>query len=263
MPIHTDHSQPKITMRVLIIGGSGSIGEAVLHVLVAQGNTVFALCRTPETVAMAKKAGATPVMGDIRQPYEWTRCLQAMDAVVYAASTWDDDMDAVDNAVVTTLLDGLKTTDSSKALIYTGGCWHYGTTGSTVATEKTSFSPISSFSESIGLMNTVLSQPNVRGMVIHPAMVYEHRGGVFERMYADIENLGYVRIFGHRKVHWPLVHRVDLAQLYSLMLQHGKAGDVFNASANDGVAVGDIANAISTSVGCVREPVVVDVSNAV
>ena len=93
-------------------------------------------------------------------------------------------------------------------------------------------------------------------------MVYEQRGGVFEGMYEDIRTLGHVRVFGSLSIRWPLIHSQDLAQVYALMLQKGCAGDVFNASTIDGVAVGDIARAISASTGHPEEPVVYAIEQA-
>lgn len=249
-------------MRVLVLGGSGSIGGAVLDVLINNGCDVYALSRSSETESQMRSAGATPVRGDIREPNRWIDCLQNVDAVIHAASTWGDDMDAVDRKVVTTVLEGLKTPDSSKALIYTGGCWLYGDTGDHIATENSPLSPIPSFSTTIESMKMVLTDSNVRGMVIHPAMVYERGGGVFEQMYKDIKTLGYARIFGNARVRWPLIHRLDLAQVYSLMLQKGKAGDVFNASAIDGVAIGDIAESITANTNSKSPPIVCDISLA-
>jgi len=250
-------------MRVLVLGGSGSIGRAVLDALVEKGCDVCALSRSGQTAAQVLKAGATPIRGDIRQPEEWTDCLTGVDVVIHAAATWTDDMDVVDQMLVTALLEGLETPDSAKTLIYTGGCWLYGDTGDAIATENSPLHSIPRNMSTINSMKKVLRAPNVRGMVIHPAMVYERAGGVFERMYEDIEELGYVRIFGSHRTRWPLVHKHDLAQLYLLMLQNGDAGDVFNAAAIDGVAVGDIAIAISTSSQSGSVPMVFDISHAI
>lgn len=249
-------------MRVFILGGTGSIGGAVLSTLIEQKHDVWALHRSSVSARKIRAAGATPVTGDIRSPEQWIDSLDNVDAVIHAAATWDDDMDAVDQALVTTLLTALRTPDSSKTLIYTGGCWLYGNTGDVVATEQTPMISAPGYSTTIDTMNKVLVDAHVRGMVIHPAMVYEHRGGVFAGMYQDIKTFGHVRVFGNLNVRWPLVHSQDLAQVYALMLQRAKSGDVFNASVMDGIAIGDIARAISSSAGIVCDPVVYSVEQA-
>lgn len=249
-------------MRVLILGGSGFVGSAVLKRLVQQGCDVYALSRTANTATQMHNAGATPITGDIRQPEGWIDCVQNVDAVVHAAATWTQDMGFVDQTVVTALLKALRTADGSKALIYTGGCWLYGNTGNVIATESAPLNPLASDRSTVGLIEKVLSDSYVRGVVIHPAMVYARAGGVFERMYDDIDEYGYVRVFGSARVRWPLIHRDDLAQLYSLVLLHAHAGDVFNASAIDGVAIGDIATAISVSTQSDSAPMVFTISHA-
>lgn len=249
-------------MRVLILGGTGSIGGAVLAALVKEQHDVFALSRSTKAASKIRKAGATPIPGDIRNPKEWLSYIKDVDAVVHAACTWTDDMDSVDQALVATLLDALHTPEASKALIYTGGCWFYGNTGDVVATELTPMSPGAGFTSAMDAIHKVLVNSNVRGMVIHPAMVYEHRGGVFQGMYEDIKKHGHVRVFGGFDVRWPLIHRDDLAQVYALMLDKGEAGDVFNASAIDGVAVGAIARAISAIAGNGCDPIIYNVEQA-
>ncbi|MFK7996767.1 MAG: NAD-dependent epimerase/dehydratase family protein [Granulosicoccus sp.] len=249
-------------MHVLVLGGTGSIGAAIVDELIKRQCEVSALSRSPISTEQLLAVGATPIQGDIRYPEKWIDCLECVDAVIHAAATWDDDMDTVDQNLVAALLKGLRTPDSSKTLIYTAGCWLYGQTGDVIATERTSLSPAPGFLRSISTLNQVLADTHVKGMVIHPAMVYEHRGGVFQRMYDDIENHGHIRVYGSLDVRWPLIHTLDLAQVYALMLLKGKAGDVYNASSMDGVRVGDIANAISSSAGNGCKCIVYDVKHA-
>ncbi len=243
-------------MRVLVLGGTGSIGGAIVQVLIERHHEVYALVRSPASTAAVRKVGAIPISGDIRYPAQWINSLGEIDGVVHAAYTWEADMDSVDQSVVAALLTGLKSTRTKKALIYTGGCWLYGNTGDGVATENTPLSPLTAFSSTVQTMKSVLADSNIRGMVVHPAMVYEHAGGVFERMYDDIKRLGYIRIIGSAHVRWPLVHRMDLAVLYALVLEKGCGGDAFNGSAMNGIAVGDIAHAIARSKGVDRNPVI-------
>jgi nucleoside-diphosphate-sugar epimerase len=249
-------------MKVLLLGGTGSIGGAVLRVLLDHGHEVFALGRSPQSREALKNAGAVPVEGDLQDPGKWIDCVDGVDGIIQAAAVWGDVMDEIDRRFVEVLLDNLKNDSSQKAFIYTGGCWLYGETGDAVATETTPFMPPASFSGAIPTVQMVLSSACVRGMVIHPAMVYERNGGVFSHIFEDAENLGFVQVIGGENVRWPLIHRDDLAQLYALMLEKGKQGDVYNAAANDGVTIGTITRAIATRLGIESEPVVLDVEGA-
>jgi nucleoside-diphosphate-sugar epimerase len=98
-------------------------------------------------------------------------------------------------------------------------------------------------------------------MVIHPAMVYERDGGVFERIVRDVERLGYARIVGSETVRWPLVHRDDLGVLYALMMEKGQAGDAYNAATVEGMPIGQITQAIVKRLGCEEPPRVVDIES--
>jgi dihydroflavonol-4-reductase len=67
---------------VLVTGGSGFVGGALLGRLVAQGRPVRALCRSEATAARVRARGAEPVRGDLRDPGALRRALRAV-AVVY------------------------------------------------------------------------------------------------------------------------------------------------------------------------------------
>lgn len=249
-------------MKVLVLGGTGSIGSAVVQVLQERGHEVLALGRSSEARRSLRDAGAIPIEGDLRHPAGWVDIVEDVDSVIQAAAAWGNDMGDLDRRAVELLLDALRHDDSAKPFVYTGGCWLYGETGDTVATEETPLNPIASFAWAIPTMQKVLSASHIRGMVIHPAMVYERDGGVFRHMFEDAKQLGYIRIVGGESVRWPLVHRMDLARLYALMIETGKQGDVYNAAAIDGVSVGAISRTIAGRVGIQTEPVVCDVEHA-
>lgn len=232
-------------MRILVLGGTGSIGSGVVAALLERGHDVVALARSASSADKLRLAGAGTVEGDIVEPRRWIHVARDVDGVVQAAATWKPDMDAVDRRLVDALLAEMAGFDPPKALLYTGGCWLYGQTGDTVANEASPFRPPEGFAGSIPIIGKVLSDAGVRGMVIHPGMVYEARGGVFDFMYEDAKARRRVRVIGGENVRWPLVHKDDLGVLYALMLERGKPGDTYCAAAADGIAVGEIARAIA------------------
>lgn len=250
-------------MKLLILGGTGSIGAAIVQVLQNRDHEVLALGRTPEACALLRRAGATPVKGDLKNPTKWIDVCDSVDGVVHAAAVWGNQMGSIDRQVVDAVLSRLQLGDLTKAFVYTGGCWLYGETGNTVATEDSEFAPLASFAWSVPTIKRVLSASSVRGMVIHPAMVYERDGGVFEHIFEDAKNLGYVRVIRGENIRWPLVHRMDLAKVYALMLERGKQGDVFNAATNHGVSIGKTTRAIASRLGINSSPVVCDTKTAI
>ena len=249
-------------MKILVLGGTGSIGGAVVQVLQDRNHEVFALGRTAEACKLLQQAGATPVKGDLKDPAHWIDTCDDVDGIVHAAAVWGDQMGSVDRQTVEAILSRLQSGGKPKAFVYTGGCWMYGETGDLVATEDTPFNPLASFAWAVPTIQSVLTATDIRGMVIHPAMVYERDGGVFERVFEDAKNLGYVRVVGSENVRWPLVHRLDLAQAYALMLEQGEHGDVYNIATNHGVSIGALTRAIANRLGIESDPVLYDTKKA-
>jgi nucleoside-diphosphate-sugar epimerase len=250
-------------MRVFVSGGTGSIGSAIVQALQEHGHKVVALGRSSEACQSLREAGATPIAGDLRDAVKWVDIVDNVDGVIHVAAAWGNEMGDIDRRAVEVLLEAMRHRGSGKSFVYTGGCWLYGETGDLVATEKTPLNPIAGFAWAIPTIQMVLSAPHVRGMVIHPAMVYERNGGVFRHFFEDARKLGHIRVVGGEHVRWPLVHCMDLARLYVLMVEQGKQGDVYNAAAIDGVSVGTVVRAIASRLGIHAEPMVYDVERAV
>ena len=250
-------------MRVLVLGGTGSIGRGVIAALLRRGHDPIALARSRESANRLAGAGAKPLFGDLRDIESWIAAVRDVDGIVHAAATWDEDMQSTDRQVVEAILSTPASCESRKAFVYTGGTWKYGQTGDAVATEESPTFDIEYFADSVKLEKMVLLAPQVRGMVIHPAMVYENHGGVFEQMYDDAVKLGYVRVIGGEHVRWPLVHHDDLGDLYVLMLERGEPGDVYNGAAIEGYPIGRIARAIAKRLNVPTDPIVIPTSEAV
>ena len=71
--------------RVLITGGSGFVGRAVLDRLIARGRTVRALTRSDDSAAALSAAGAEPVRGDLGDPGSLERAMAGCEVVYHVA----------------------------------------------------------------------------------------------------------------------------------------------------------------------------------
>jgi nucleoside-diphosphate-sugar epimerase len=250
-------------LRVLVLGGTGSIGRGVVAALLRRNHEAVALARSRDSADRLARAGATPLRGDLHDIDGWISAVKQVDCIIHAAATWGDDMTTTDRRVVETLLPAMASCDPPKAFVYTGGTWKYGHTGDSIATEESPSIDIEYFADSVNTEKMVIAAPRVRGMVIHPAMVYEDHGGVFKHMYNDAKTLGYIRVIGGKHIRWPLVHHDDLGELYVLMLERGRPGNVFNGSAIKGCPIGQIARAIAQRLNVPSEPKVMSISDAV
>jgi nucleoside-diphosphate-sugar epimerase len=232
-----------------VLGGTGSIGSAVVRQLIARGHAVLGLARSETSAAKLAGFGATPLHGDITSPDTWTGRLPQLDAVIHAACDFDSDMGAIDRRLLDHLLPALGAQANRPRFITTGGCWLFGVTGDDVATEATALDPLPAFAWMVPQLARVLAAPEVDGIVIHPAMVYTADGGVSQRFHRDAVERDAVRVVGGEHVRWPLVHADDLANLYALALERAPTRSTWIGATNDGVAVGQIARAFARRFG--------------
>src|SRR5882757_4775637 len=69
-------------LHVFVTGGTGAIGSAVVHALIARGHRVVALARSDAAAIRLAGRGATPMVGDIAIPEAWVARLPRIDAVI-------------------------------------------------------------------------------------------------------------------------------------------------------------------------------------
>lgn len=229
-------------MRVLVLGGTGSIGSSVVRRLRAAGHEVCALARRPESADTLLELGAEPVAGDLAAPGLWVRALASeLDAVVHAACSFDAGMDALDTGLLDALLPALAATGRRPALIYTGGCWLWGPSPEQPIAEATPFDPLPAFAWMVPNLQRVLAAPGIRGAVVHPAMVHAEESGPLSAMAEQARTGQPVRVVGSQAVLWPLVHADDLADLYRRVLEDdGFSGQVIGVT-DDAIPVGELA----------------------
>jgi nucleoside-diphosphate-sugar epimerase len=240
-------------VRVLVLGGTGSIGAAVVRELIRCGHDVCGLARSDAAAAKLVECGATPVAGDIASPERWAGRLPLVDAVIHAACDFSSDMRAIDRRLLDVLLPSLAAQPKRPRVIYTGGCWLFGATGDNVATEETPLRPLPAFAWMVPHLRQILAASDIDGIVIRPAMVYGPDGGVFLRFARDAVERDAIRVVENGQVRWPLVHSEDLATLYALALRDAPPGSSYIGAAVEGLAVGRIAGAFARRCGTRRQ----------
>lgn len=240
-------------MQVLILGATGSIGTAVAAEMAMHGHHVIALARSDASAGALATCGYEVLCGDLRRPGDWAAAVRSVDAVIHVAATFDDDMEKVDRAVITALIDAAGAPGRPIRFLHTGGCWLYGATGDAVATEETPFNTIPAFRWAVDMAEILLTTPAFDSAVIHPAMVYHKGGGVLEEFMTAAQAGGSLALWGAETTRWPLIHRDDLAVAYRLLAERPGLTGHFNASAEVGVPIGDIARAVCARFGATPE----------
>jgi nucleoside-diphosphate-sugar epimerase len=247
-----------VRVRVLVLGGTGSIGASVVRELVRRRHAVVALTRSDASARKVAKLGAQPLNGDIKRPEKWIGALPPLAAVVHAASDFSTEVAQIDRRLLDALLPHLAGQRASAKFIYTGGCWLFGATGNIVATEATPLNPLPADAWLVTHMKRFFDTPGIEPNVIHPAMVYEPDAGVFSSFARDATEGRAIRIVAGETVRWPLVHSQDLANLYALVLEKGVPQESYIGSAIDGLPVGRIARAFAARFGAPgRTPLIV------
>lgn len=222
-------------MNVLVIGGTGYIGSAVVRRLESSGHSPVVLVRQGEKAP----AGLRSTRGDLTDPASLRQAVaQNIDAVVHAATpTGDWEVDA---AAIRALIGAL----AGRRLVYLSGVWVLGAT--LAATETSPVRPVSIVSGRPALEDLVLSSAD--GVVVRPGIVHGG-GGIPALMVGWARDAGVGRFVGDSTVHWPMVHRDDLADLVVLALEPAAAGTVLHGVAEPAVPVVELAAAAHIAAG--------------
>jgi len=91
-------------VRVFVLGGTGSIGCAVVCELVRRGHEVHGLARSGASAAKLAELGAAPHSGDIASPERWVGALPHVDAMIHAACDFNTAMGEIDCRLLDVLL---------------------------------------------------------------------------------------------------------------------------------------------------------------
>jgi nucleoside-diphosphate-sugar epimerase len=237
-------------MRVLVTGGTGYIGSAVVRELAHAGHDVVALTRLAERASYLDRLGVTgTVVGDVRDASAWRDEALGSEALVHVAAEDSDARAEADRAALDTLIDAGRA-GRARSLVYTSGCFILGETGDEPVGEEV---PTDGAPEPVTWRpaheRRVLDAANAKlaTAVIRPGMVYGGKEGAFADFFATAETGGAARFVGDGANHWSPVYRGDVARLYRLVVEREARG-IFHC-AEPAARVGELAMAASRAAG--------------
>lgn len=240
-------------MKILVTGGTGYVGNAVVAALCRAGHDVRALVRSRDKARLVERFGAKAVEGDIARPDTLAALVKTADAVIHTAAQASTDAGWVDRRLVESLLDAVAQSDGLRRFIYTSGVWVLGDTGGKFVDESASTKHPAEIVAWRPGVEALIDNGMARGITawtIRPGVVYGGSGGITGMMFASAEKEGAVRIIGEGRNHWAVVHRDDLADLYVRVVEQAPAGHIFNATDGSRLTVKAIAEVLSRSAGC-------------
>jgi len=254
-------------MRVLILGGTGSIGSAVVGELLTRDHAVTILCRSDSSANRARKLGAAILHGSISAPADWVERLSEADAVVHLATGFGPDAGDVDRSLLNAIFAHAASRTAAQTsealedklrLIYTGGLWLFGSC-SAAPDSRTPYHAPSAWQWAADGCLRVLSNQDLYGMVIHPANVTDEEAGVPPLLLTDATASGRIRMPISEEATWPLVRRDHLARLYAKVLEHGKAGTPYFGVTEAAVTRAELVRRTAQATGLPPEVAVVPI----
>ena len=232
-------------MRIFLTGATGYIGAAVLDAFVRSGHRVDALVRNSVKASQVQARGATPVLGNLREPASFADAAASVEGIVHTALDNTPQKVEVDARAIDTLLASAAASKTVECLIYTSGIWVIGNTTSP-ADETTSLDPaeISSWRAAHEQRVLAAATETFRTIVIRPGIVYGGSRGIIADVLKDAAN-SLIRVVGPGDNRWPLVYDRDLADLYVRIAVTLGASGLFHANDEGDEHVNDIVAAIS------------------
>lgn len=236
-------------MRVFLTGATGFIGSAIVPELIQAGHQVLGLTRSESGAAQLRQAGVEVHRGDLEDLDSLRKGAAKADAVIHTAFNHDFSRFAAncenDRQVIHAL--GEVLTGSDRPLIVTSGTGVAGHGGNGHIGLETD-PPVSSKIIPRGATEeavAAVAERGVRTMIVRLPQVHDtEKQGLVSYAIQIAREKGVSAYMGEGCNRWPAVPRFAAAALYKLVLEKGEEGKRYNAVAEEGVSMREIAEVV-------------------
>lgn len=232
-------------MRVFVTGASGFIGSAIMPELIGAGHQVLGLARSEASAAAIAAAGAEVHRGDLEDLESLRSGVAASDGVIHLGFVHDfsrfQEVCEIDRRAIEAL--GSALAGSDRPLVITSGTAAAHTPGRPSTEEDAPNSPMPRVASEQAGASVQAKGVNVSVMRL-PQVHDPFKQGLITPLIAVAREKGVSAYVGDGLNRYPAIHRLDAALLYRLAFEKGAPGVRYNAVAEEGVAVRDIAESI-------------------
>ena len=239
-------------MRIFVTGATGFIGALIVRDLLGAGHQVLGLTRSDSGAQALIEAGAEPYRGALEDPESLHRGAALADAVIHTA--FDHDFSRFqancekDQRAIRAL--GGALAGSDRPLVITSGTGMGSAAPGQLATEDVVAADNPNPRVASELAGHEMAAAGVKVVVVRLPQVHDTRRQGLVTPYVMIaRQKGVAAYVGEGRNRWPAAHVSDVAQLYRLAVEQGRAGEQFHAVAEEGVPARDIAAVVGQGLG--------------
>jgi nucleoside-diphosphate-sugar epimerase len=234
-------------MRIFITGATGFIGTATVKELTSAGHKVLGMARSDEGARSLAAIGADVHRGSLGDLDSLRKGVDTSDAVIHLGFVHDlsrfQENCEIDKRAIEAL--GSVLAGSNRPLIVTSGLAGLAAPGQ-LTTEDNVIPPDFPFPRVSEQTALSLVAKGVNASVMRLPQVHNTiKQGLVTYLIAMARDKGVSAYVGKGHNRWAAGHVLDVAHLYRLALEKRETGAKYHAVAEEGVAVRDIAEAIS------------------